>query len=71
MTYVRRKRFTRKPKDILALTLKNLLVDEGFFCSKRTYDNIRDRVETFKRSSGFKYTTRPWGTTMMSTRRVA
>ncbi len=60
-----------KTKDILALTLKNLLVDEGFFCSKRTYDNIRDRIEAFKCSSlKFKLITRPWGA-VVNIKRVA
>jgi hypothetical protein len=57
-----RKQAQYKPKDILVLTLKGLLVGEGIFCAKRTYDKIKDRVEDFKRSSvKAKYGTRPWG----------
>jgi hypothetical protein len=60
-----------KPKDILALTLKNLLVDEGFFCTNRTYDKIRDRIDAFKRSClKGKYVTRPWGA-VVNIKRVA
>jgi len=57
-----RKHVEHKAKDVLVLALKNLLIGEGFFCSKRTYDKIKDRVEDFKRSSvKAKYGTRPWG----------
>ncbi len=57
-----KKHSLHKPKGILVLTLKNLLVGDGFFCTKRTYDNIRGRIETFKRSCAKdRFVTRPWG----------
>jgi len=47
------------------------MVGEGFFCTKRTYDNIRDRVEDFKRTrTKEKYGSRPWGA-VVNVRRVA
>ena len=59
---IHRKHADHKSKDVLILALKGLLVGEGIFCAKRTYDKIRDRVEDFKRSSvKAKYGTRPWG----------
>ncbi len=50
MTYVPRRRFTRRPKDILTLALKNLWAGEELICTQRTYDAIRDRVNDFARS---------------------
>jgi hypothetical protein len=66
-----RKHGKHKTKEILVLTLKSLMVGEGFFCTKRTYDNIRDRVEDFKRTrTKEKYGSRPWGA-VVNVRRVA
>ena len=48
MIFIRKKRFIRKPKDILALALKNLWPGEELLCSKAIYDKIDDRVEAFK-----------------------
>ena len=48
MIFVRKKRFVRKPKDILALALKNLWPGEELLCTKATYDAIADRIEAFK-----------------------
>ena len=47
MIYVRRKPFRRKPKDILALALKNLWAGEELICTKTTYNAIADRVDKF------------------------
>jgi len=59
---IHRKHAEHKPKDVLILTLKSLLVGEGFFCTKRTFDNIRDRIDAFKRLCvKSKYVIRPWG----------
>jgi hypothetical protein len=59
------------PKDILFLTLKNLLVGEGLFFTKRTYGNIKDRVEDFKRSrKDLRIESRPWGA-VVNIKRVA
>jgi hypothetical protein len=66
-----RKHVEHKAKDVLVLTLKNLSIGEGIFFTKRTYDNIRDRIEAFKRSSlKFKLITRPWGA-VVNIKRVA
>jgi hypothetical protein len=67
----RKKVRRRKPKDILVLTLQNLSVKEGFICTRRTYDNIKDRIDAFSASHKERqYQTRPWGV-LMNTRRVA
>ena len=66
-----KKHSLHKSKDILILTLKNLLVGEGFFFSKRTYDKIRDRIDDFKRSRlNCKYMIRPWGA-VVNIKRIA
>jgi hypothetical protein len=48
MTYVKPRRFTRKPKDILFLTLKNLWPGEEIICTQSTYSSIESRVEAFR-----------------------
>jgi len=48
MIFIRRKRSTRKPKDILALSLKNLWPGEELLCAKGTYENISERVDAFR-----------------------
>jgi hypothetical protein len=48
MIFVRRKRFVKKPKDILALALKNLWPGEELLCTKATYDAIAERVDAFR-----------------------
>jgi hypothetical protein len=50
MTYVKRKRFTRKPKDILKLSLKRLWPGDGLLCTKRTFEAISSRVSAFNYS---------------------
>jgi hypothetical protein len=52
MTYVHRKRFTRKPKDILSLALRNLWPGEEIICTKRTYDAVKVRLEALSQSFG-------------------
>jgi hypothetical protein len=47
MTYVRRKRFTRKPKDVLSLALRNLWPGEELLCTRRCYTNIAERLNEF------------------------
>jgi hypothetical protein len=47
MTYVRRKTFKRKPKDILDIALRNLFQGEELLCTARTFGNIKGRVESF------------------------
>ena len=46
MTYVRRKRFTRKPKDVLSLALRNLWPGEEIICTKRTDEAVKDRMKS-------------------------
>jgi len=48
MTYVKRRPFHRKPKDILALSLKNLRPGEELLCTKRTYEVVESRVDAFR-----------------------
>jgi hypothetical protein len=62
----------RRPKNILVMALRNLVIgDGGISCTKRTYSNIMDRVEDFKRSrKDLRIESRPWGA-MVNTRRVA
>jgi hypothetical protein len=50
MTYVKRKRFTCKPKDILTLALRNLWLGDEILCTARTFGSIKVRVESFVRS---------------------
>jgi hypothetical protein len=47
MTFVKKRRVAHKPKDILALALKNLWPGEELICTSRTYGNIRERVDAF------------------------
>ena len=47
MTYVRRKTFKRRPKDILDIALRNLFQGDELICTPRTLENIRERVEQF------------------------
>ena len=47
MVYVRRKTFRRKPKDVLDITLRSLFQGEELICTPRTFENIKDRVESF------------------------
>lgn len=49
MTYVRRKRI-RKPKDLLVLALRDLLVGEDVICTSQTHEAIKDRVDAFYQS---------------------
>jgi hypothetical protein len=38
----------RKPKDILVFALRNLVIgDGGIFCTTRTYEAIKDRLDTY------------------------
>jgi hypothetical protein len=50
MTYVRRKRFTRKPKDVLVLALLNLWPGDELLCTNRTYEAIQNRLKVFRQS---------------------
>jgi hypothetical protein len=57
MTYVRRKRFTRKPKDILLLSIRNLGVrkdldedGECLICTQRSYESMMDRIKQITES---------------------
>lgn len=48
--YIKRRTFRRRPKDILSLALRNLLVGEHLTVTQKSYDSIRDRYEAFKQS---------------------
>lgn len=48
MTYVKPRRFIRKPKDTLNLALKNLWPGEELICTPRTYAAIEQRLEAFR-----------------------
>jgi hypothetical protein len=38
----------RKPKDVLEIALRNLVIgDGGLFCTAQTYANVRSRIEDF------------------------
>ena len=61
MTYARRKR-TTKPKDILILALRNLLVSQEITCTPQTYDKIKDRVDAFCQSrKDLRFAQITWG----------
>lgn len=70
MTYVRRKRFTRKPKDILSLALRNLWPGEEIICTKKTYEAVKDRMKSFSWPDR-RIETIPYGVTIRAIRRVA
>jgi hypothetical protein len=41
----------RKPKDILEIALRNLVIgDGGLFCTAQTFANIRSRIDEFSSS---------------------
>ena len=70
MTYVKR-RFTRKPKDTLAQAIKHLWPGEELICTVRTYEAIKDRVDTLAIAQhGRKLETIPYGA-IKKIRRVA
>lgn len=57
MTYVRRKKFKRKPKDVLLLAIRNLGVKKGLeeygeqlICTRRSYDAMGDRIKEITES---------------------
>jgi hypothetical protein len=50
MTYVKRKRFTRKPKDILLLALRNLWIGEELICTRKSYEAMMDRIKQITES---------------------
>jgi len=50
MTYIRRKRFTRKPKDILLLALRNLWIGEELICTRKSYESMMDRIKQITES---------------------
>jgi hypothetical protein len=40
-----------KPKDIVEIALKNLVIgDGGIFCTSRTYANVKERIREFSNS---------------------
>lgn len=49
MTYFK-KRYTKKPKDILTIALRNLLQSEYLIVTPRTYANVQDRLSEFTRT---------------------
>jgi hypothetical protein len=71
MTYVKR-RFKRRPKDVLVIALRNLLQGEYLLCTQRTYTNIKDKVEAFResRKDVIRIETTPYGPVMRKIRRV-
>ena len=71
MTYVHRKRFTKKPKDILTLALKNLWQGEELICTQRCHTNIAERLNEFANAhKDRKLATITWGN-IKKIRRVA
>jgi hypothetical protein len=60
----------KKVRDILSLALGGLLVGEGVFCLRTTYEKIKDRIREFSSSNtDRKLSPRDWGT-MMYVKRV-
>lgn len=45
-----RKQFVRKPKDILEMTLRNMVVGDDVVCTLKTYEAIKDRVNNYSLS---------------------
>jgi hypothetical protein len=42
----------RKPKDILVMALRNLVIgDGGIYCTPKTYDAIKERVVAYSNSN--------------------
>jgi len=97
MTFVRKRRVTHKPKDIVAqepmaerenvrtvthtilhhgsdileITVRTLPVGDGFFCTKRAFTAIEDRLNGYFRSERpKKFKSREWGL-IQHIRRVA
>jgi hypothetical protein len=57
-------------RGILSLALGGLLVGEGVFCLRTTYEKIKDRIREFSSSNkDRKFSPRDWGT-MMYVKRV-
>ena len=49
MTYVKKHR-VRKPKDLLVMSLRNLLVGQYLIVTPKTLVNIQDRIDEFRKS---------------------
>ena len=50
MTFVRKRRVIRKPKDMLKIALKRLWQGDELLCTKRTFEAISSRVAAFNYS---------------------
>jgi hypothetical protein len=70
MTYVKRRSFRKRPKDILTMALKNLWPGEELLCTKRTHEAIRGRVEVFCQSRKDKRIATIQATDVVKIRRV-
>ena len=43
----RKQMIPRKPKDILEMTLRNMVVGDEVVCTLKTYEAIKDRVNNY------------------------